>query len=220
MERMNSEEREHARLARKALRQQQQRQSILDAARQLLKSTGVSGFSIGRVAEEAGLSKSAFYYYFDSQEALIAALSEEVLEAEAEALVAAIQAAPSGIAALSSLLRARVAHYSSDFDSFRLLYVWPQVLGMDPEAVARIAYPKSARVQGLLEARLQADLGSGHLNPEAHPRLLSLVPWVTAQGLLSLAAGMQSVGGRLLFPLEQMVEEACKVLERGARLPG
>lgn len=217
---MKGEDREAARLARKALRQDQHRAQLLEAARRLLADRGIVGFSVAAVAEEAGLSKSSFYYYFDSQEALVAALSEEALEREAQVLVAAIQAAPDGIRALSALLRARVQLYAGDFNAFRLLYLWPQVLGMDPAAVARIAYPRSARVQGCLEQRLLADREQGLLHPSVHPRQLSLVPWVTAQGFLSLASGLAAVGGELRFPLENMVEEACAALERGARAEG
>jgi AcrR family transcriptional regulator len=207
------------RLARKQVRQEQHRAALLLAARRQLARSGVSGFSVAAVAAEAGLSKSAFYYYFESQEALVAALSEEALEAEAQALLAAIDAAPTGIAALSALLRCRVRLYAQDFDAFRLLYLWPQVLGMDPAAVARIAYPRSARVQGRLEERLKEEQERGFLHPSVQPRVLAMVPWVTAQGLLSLASGLSSVGGTLRFPLDQVVEEACAALERGARGP-
>lgn len=208
---------ESGRLARKARRHADHRGALMAAARRLLAARGVSGFSVAAVAAEAGVSKSAFYYYFPSLEALVAAWSEQALEAEADALVAAVDAAPDGIAALGALLRARVALYAADFDAFRLLYLWPQVLGMDPAATARIAYPRSARVQGRLEDRLIVCRAAGLLREGVHPRRLSLVPWVTAQGLLSLASGLEAVGGGLRFPIEQMAEEACAAIEAGAR---
>ncbi len=212
-----AEAKERERLARKARRHQGHRAALIAAARRILAARGVSGFSAAAVAAEAGVSKPAFYYYFPTVEALVAAWSEDALEGEATALVAAVDAAPDGIAALGALLRARVALYASDFDAFRLLYLWPQVLGMDPTATARIAYPRSARVQGRLEERLLECRAAGQLRVDVHPRRLSLVPWVTAQGLLSLASGLHAVGGGLRFPIEEMAEEACNALEAGAR---
>ncbi len=209
---------EPERLARKARRHQDHRVALMAAARRILAERGITGFSAAAVASEAGVSKSAFYYYFPTMEALVAAWSEHALEAEATALVAAVDAAPDGVAALGALLRVRVALYTADFDSFRLLYLWPQVLGMDPAVIASIAYPRSARVQGRLEERLLECRSLGQLRADVHPRRLSLVPWVTAQGLLSLASGLQAVGGGLRFPIEEMAEEACAAIEAGARV--
>jgi len=53
------------------------RQTILARAFELAKTVGLSGLSIGRLAEETGLSKSGLFAHFGSKEALEVAVVEE-----------------------------------------------------------------------------------------------------------------------------------------------
>jgi len=56
---------------------EQTRQAILGRAFELATVVGVSGLSIGRLAEEMGLSKSGLFAHFGSKEALEVAVVEE-----------------------------------------------------------------------------------------------------------------------------------------------
>ncbi len=207
--------------SRKAARQEEQRARLVEAAKKILHRQGLKGFSVAAIAAEAGVAKASFYYYFPSQEALVGNIAEGLLEEEAEAMLQAVNAASDGIRALGALMRCRVERYKGDFPSFRLLYLWTEVLGLEEGAVAKIAYPRAARVQGRLEERLKEDQAEGRLHPEVSPRELASVAWCTAQGLLSLASGMTALGGTLRFPIERLCEEAAKNLERGAEIrPG
>jgi AcrR family transcriptional regulator len=53
------------------------RQGILTRALEIAKVSGLSGLSIGRLAEDAGLSKSGLFAHFGSKEALEVAVVEE-----------------------------------------------------------------------------------------------------------------------------------------------
>ena len=53
------------------------RQAILERAFELASVIGLSGVTIGRIAEEAGLSKSGLFAHFGSKEALDVAVVEE-----------------------------------------------------------------------------------------------------------------------------------------------
>jgi AcrR family transcriptional regulator len=53
------------------------RQGILDAARTIMRETGIESLSIRTLAERVDYSPSAIYKYFDSKEAILAALREE-----------------------------------------------------------------------------------------------------------------------------------------------
>src|SRR5690606_18942965 len=78
------------------LRQQRQlamsdtrRAHVLDAARRVFADKGVEGASIREIAREAGYTAGALYSYFDSKEAIYAALLAESLDrlqAEVEAV--------------------------------------------------------------------------------------------------------------------------------------
>ncbi|HMG24059.1 MAG TPA: TetR/AcrR family transcriptional regulator [Kofleriaceae bacterium] len=53
------------------------RQAILSCAFDLAKTVGLSGLSIGRLAEDTALSKSGLFAHFGSKEALLVAVVEE-----------------------------------------------------------------------------------------------------------------------------------------------
>jgi AcrR family transcriptional regulator len=50
----------------------ERRREIIEAAGKALGSSGYEGASLNRILEQAGLSKGAAYYYFDSKEDLVA----------------------------------------------------------------------------------------------------------------------------------------------------
>lgn len=58
-------------------RYERTRQGILDAARAILRETGIESLSIRTLAERVDYSPSAIYKYFDSKEEILAALREE-----------------------------------------------------------------------------------------------------------------------------------------------
>ena len=62
---------------------------VLDAARAVFAETGVSGANIREIAKRAGYTPGSIYSYFDSKEAIYAALLAESLEALGEAVASA-----------------------------------------------------------------------------------------------------------------------------------
>ena len=63
------------------------RQQILDGARRVFLSAGFAAASMGEIAREAKVSKGTLYVYFDSKEALFAALIEEAKRETSERLL-------------------------------------------------------------------------------------------------------------------------------------
>lgn len=86
-------------------REAQRRAGILDAAARAFIRDGLRGTSIAAICKEAGISPGHLYYYFPSKEALI--------EAMAEADLAAIRTYAAHLVTLEELLDAAVA--SSEF---------------------------------------------------------------------------------------------------------
>lgn len=206
---------EARREARKSRRQADRRAIIVAAARRLLAERGPEGFSIGAVAEAADLARPSVHYYFADLRALVGAVVVGLLEEEAEALVAAVDAVADDLDAPEALLRAKVALYAEDPGRFRTLYVWPLVLGLPPEIVTGPVVQIGNRVNDRLEARLVRAQAAGRLHPDAHPRRLANLAWVTATGLLSFVQTLAKLGGDTRFPLMQLTEEAAGVLRRG-----
>jgi len=72
------------------------RQAILSRAFELAKVSGLSGLSIGRLAEETGLSKSGLFAHFGSKEALEVAVVEEATRQFVELVVTPALRQPRG----------------------------------------------------------------------------------------------------------------------------
>ena len=207
------------RLARKSKRQENRRHIVLACARAVLLAHGPLKFTMEQLAAAAGTSKASLYYYFRSREEVLAELAIDVLRREVEALSRAVIAAETGIDGLAALVRARVAHHLADPDGFRILYVWAPVLGDAQRLLMSELYPLSAIVNTTLEAKLQRDRKAGLLHPDADPRRLADLAWVTAHGLLALFTGPQAPGAEPLFSCKALCDEACAALQRAARAP-
>jgi AcrR family transcriptional regulator len=203
---------EARRLARKSRRQDNRRQQILHAAREVLLESGPDAFTMEQVARAADTSKAALYYYFRAKEEVIAALAIEALRREVEALSRVVIAAERGVDGLVALIRARVEHYLADPDAFRILYSWAPTLGAAQRLALAEILPLTAVVTQTLEARLQRDRKAGHLHPHAHPAPLAQVAGVNRHGLLTYA--MSRPDDASWRPL---CDEACAALLRGAR---
>jgi TetR/AcrR family transcriptional regulator, ethionamide resistance regulator len=54
-------------------------QAILDAAERLLADRDITGITIDELASGAGISRSAFYFHFESREAVLYLLAERIL---------------------------------------------------------------------------------------------------------------------------------------------
>lgn len=67
-------------------RPQDRAADILASARKLFFARGYETTSVNDVIADAGISKGAFYHYFDSKEALLAALTEQLARENMEAL--------------------------------------------------------------------------------------------------------------------------------------
>ena len=64
----------HAKLQRQQAQTDSRRAGVLDAARAVFERLGIEGASIREIAKQAGYTPGAIYSYFDSKEAIYAAL--------------------------------------------------------------------------------------------------------------------------------------------------
>jgi AcrR family transcriptional regulator len=78
---------------------------ILDAALTVFSARGFAQAKLDDVAKEAGVSKGTLYLYFDSKEALFAAMALELMRAPVLAQLETIAKAPSATEGLRMLIR-------------------------------------------------------------------------------------------------------------------
>ena len=109
MSEISEQQRLQPRKPPKQARSRETVRAIVEAAARVLEVDGLDGFSTNAVAERAGVSIGSLYQYFPRKEAIVRAL----IEREELLLVKDLEAAtaePSGVAALSALIDAAIAH--------------------------------------------------------------------------------------------------------------
>jgi AcrR family transcriptional regulator len=182
---------------RKERRQEQVREEILAAARDVLLKKGLAGLTLAAVARQLHLTKAALYYYFPSKDALAHELIYQSLANHAEAVEAAVRDASSGADAIEALIRASAAHYSSRLDELRLSYLVPQIGAavtqpFSPDELARIR-PFNDLMYGTVGDKIAADQRAGRSDRDVDGRRLAflahmaVIGFLVIQGLVEVA---------------------------------
>jgi AcrR family transcriptional regulator len=192
-------------------REAQRRAEILQAAARAFVRDGLRGTSIATICREAGISPGHLYYYFPSKEALI--------EAMAEADLAAIRGYAQNLCTLDDLLDAAVA--SSEFMS--LPYDEPGkllegALAFDLHAEAtrnpRIHAIMDRHYRGisaLFGERLAAAQKAGGVSSSHDPVKLARLVGAVREGLLVMSAiGPDMVDAEMRATARRMLETAAR----------
>lgn len=172
--------------ARKRERHAERQRLILQSARSLLVRQGIENFTIAQVAAVASVSKPAVYYYFNSKEDLVLALSMDVLVAERAVLEDVIDAEARAADAVAALVRARVDFYVNDRDSFRILHVWGPILGLQGRLEAS---PEHAALFGLIAriaGRFAMEPAGSRLSASVDANKLVELAWAMSQGIIAM----------------------------------
>jgi len=174
----------------KKRRQDQVREEILEAAREVLLNEGVAGLTLSAVARNLELTKAALYYYFDSKEALVFELIYLSLGSHAEVVGNAVANAASGAEAIETLIRSSAADYGSRMDELRLAYLVPQVgpagaARLSPEMLARIR-PFNDRMYGAVADKIRHDQRAGRIDQRIDGRRLAFLAHTSVLGMLTV----------------------------------
>jgi AcrR family transcriptional regulator len=161
----------------------QRRADILQAARAVFAEQGFVGARIADIATRAGVATGTVYLYFESKEALVAALVDDLLARLAVELCTVLDR-PTSVAPVTETIRAALAFLANERDLLRL-----QRLDLGLNALA--PYRPLAGYRQLwqeLATRLAARMAKGQLRRYDPPALAALligtVEWVTEIGLL------------------------------------
>ena len=209
------------RTARQQRRRDRSREEILDAARTVLLSKGLSGMTLEAVAREAGMSKTGLYYYFASKDALAFELVFAALESHATAVSTAVASSSAGGDALGAIVRETVNTFAPNMDDFRLAFMLGQVttsggVEISAEQFARIR-PLNDLTLGGASALVAKDREHGKSGTAVEPRLLAFLAYLSAIGLLTMKGMVEAHGDPLLYSDEQLIEGFARVFARAAR---
>ena len=189
------------------------RQALVDAALELIRVKGPTGFTLSEAAKTAGVTPAAVYRHFQGREDLIAEGARQGYEIFTDLMQFAYQSGqPSALAAFEATGRAYLAfakkypgHYIAMFESGISVNRTPELA----------AAAQSAR--GVLE-QAATDL-SEHIPPEKRPpaSMFSAHIWAMSHGVVELFA-RNSPGTQSPFPPEDLLESGIGVYLRGLGL--
>ena len=211
------------RTAMKQRRQEQVREEILEAAREVLLSRGLGGLTLTAVAREIGLTKAALYHYFESKDALVFELIYLSLESQAEAIGEAVAGAVSGADALEALIRTAAGHFAVRKDELRLAYLIPQVGSaaakrFSSDQLKRIR-PFNNRMYGAVAEKIREDQNAGRIAVGIDGRRLAFLAHMSVLGMLTVEGLVETADDApLIHTHEAMVDELVRTFT--ARLAG
>jgi TetR/AcrR family transcriptional repressor of uid operon len=200
------------RRATQQARSRRTRKRILEHAAAVFARDGYQGASLNRIVRESGLTKGAFYFHFESKEALALATFRYLQERFLGRMLEHAGDREDGLAALAELLRTRA----------RLLREEPML-----EAVLRIGAELGAEAGPASEFRAFQDLTLGQFaelvgRGQAEGVIRSeLDPQATAELIFAAMVGTDRVS-RLVSEradLEERTEHLIEVLANGLRNP-
>ena len=178
------------------------REAILEHAARLATVEGIEGLSLGRLADEVGISKSGLFAHFGSKEELQLATVETAGRIFDDVVVVPARAAPDGLARLTALTDGFLQHVEDGvFPGGCFFASVVAELGAHPGPVRDSALVVLANWEGLLVQALERARETGEIVADADVQQLAF-----------------EIGGSLLLANVQFVVMADPLpLERARR---
>jgi len=183
----------------KARQSAETREAILTSALRLFARHGMAGSSIDQIAQEAGITKGAIYWHFDSKDALFDAILERIRVRWTDAVQAPLGAKTSAVARLQALFDGYASLFSETPEI--CLFMQRVLLEGDREFSPRVGRILTATARVI--ARILED---GKSKGELRPDLETTTTAHTILGTIS-GASQQSLANRSL-PLDTLLSEA------------
>ena len=189
------------------------RQALVEAALELIRVKGPTGFTLSEAAKQAGVTPAAVYRHFEGREDLIAEAARQGYEIFADLMQYAYdKGQPSALSAFEATGRAYLAfarkypgHYIAMFES-----------GISVNRTPELALV-SMRARAVLEQAAE-DLNK-HIPADKRPpaSMFSAHIWALSHGVVELFA-RNSPGTQSPFPPEDLLESAIGIYLRGLGL--
>ncbi len=179
---------------------------IIEAATTVFAKKGFDGATMDDIADEIGINKATIYLYFDSKDALIQAIAEQLFAQEVADLQAIYESPGTATERLTAYYEALIADEAEVLPLMPLLYEF-YALGLRREEVRAVIADFMRRLTDLLTAIIQEGIESDEFAPtdarraaRALDALLSgtLLHWVYAPEEVDVEAQLRS-GVQLVF---------------------
>lgn len=158
------------------------RQSVIDAAREIVATEGTDALTLEAVADRADVAIATIYNRVGNRASLLLAVAEQAME-ESRAYMDAAYAAEGTAEERLLLVATTWTRFARECPhEFRIL-VEP---ADQPDAVARLAELTRTQNAKLAEV-IRAGMATGAVRPDLEPAQLATALWASLNGLLALA---------------------------------
>jgi AcrR family transcriptional regulator len=182
---------------------------IVDEATAIISSSGFEGLSMRALAKRVELTPGALYRYFDSQDALIAVITGDVIDQIQSTVTAAVESVPVDRPLLRVLVACEAYRVLSleqpqRFGLVSMMLAAPRAIVPEPALAEPLVRQMLAALTPLLAAFEQANTNAALRPGPALDR--AMITFATLQGILNVRKQATHVGG--LFDPETLAIEA------------
>jgi AcrR family transcriptional regulator len=163
------------------------RQALLDGAMRLIDEEGLRGFSLRKLAAQAGVSHAAPYRHFENKEQILVALMLEGHKRLRQTLVAAEQDCKgTAVEKYLAMARAYLAFARRNPEYLRVMFSREALAAARAMRPGEDVHGSDYDSFGVLEAIVRRCQDEGALPADADVGVLSLLSWVEVHGLALL----------------------------------
>jgi AcrR family transcriptional regulator len=204
---------------RRAREKEALRQSILDAATQLIVEHGHENLSIRKIAEKIEYAPSTIYLYFQDKFEILASICVEVFEDLTESLVAIAEEEADPIAGLRRGLRCYIDFGLANPSYYQVTFMTPipDFADEPPRADGQLSPDQAGlRCYDCLRKAIQRGIDAGVVK-HRDTHMLAQSVWLAIHGLTS---GLICMGNDTEFPWvgrDELIDGQIDLLIRGLR---
>lgn len=169
---------------------EERRRTIVDAAEAVLARKGEAAMTMADIADEARLSRSLLYVYFEDMDDIVLAVTHRGLQALRQRFEAAAAEYDTGLQQIRAIGEAYVRFAREKptyFDRVARFEVRSAAPDDAPER-ERKCHAESERVMDAMTGPIQHGIDDGSIRPDLDPTHTALTLWGYMHGLIQLAA--------------------------------
>jgi AcrR family transcriptional regulator len=169
---------------------EQRRRSIVDAAEAVLARDGRASMTMSDIAEEARLSRSLLYVYFEDMDDIVMAVTLRGHQALRKRFEAAAANHETGLEKIRAIGEAYVQFAEEEPTYFDLMARF-EARTADPEEATereRACFAESERIMAAMTGAIQDGIDDGSIRPDLDPTHTAITLWGYTHGLIQLIA--------------------------------
>ncbi len=172
----------------------QRRRAIVDAAEAVLDEKGRDAMTMADIADEAQVSRSLLYVYFENMADIVLAVTNRGFRSMRERFEAAAQQHNTGRAQIRAIGDAYVRFSREKPTLFRLVAQFESRAADPDESSERVRRCLAEADRGLqvISTAIRAGIEDESIRDEIDPRQTAVTLWGTTHGLIQLAANKGS----------------------------